>query len=402
VTRQVRVGLIGCGLIAQVQHLPNLRSLPALFEVVAIADRDQRRARQCAKRFAVGKVHDDGDALLDEDIEAVIIATSGDHAQLVAAAARKSLAVLVEKPLCLDLATAGSLVRTLGPSHRRVMLGYMRRYDETFRGVENFAHAGSGPLLVRTRTAETAAGAYLKALPIDEELKADEDPLRTAGDEYSHLGTRIGGTARQARLYKNIVLDSLVHELNMVQALLGKAESAVFADLSGSGASAVLRCEQGLAQLAWVATPGSARYAQEVEVLGAGGRALVRFDSPYLPGTAGRLTVEGGGPGVSEAWEKNAGPDVVGAFYRELLAFHLMVTRDEAPRTNLLEAVTDIAACEALGRAAVAGREVVLDDVAAGGPADGLARKDAGLQREDTHTGMSVRERKWHEHQAPE
>jgi predicted dehydrogenase len=402
VTSQVRVGLIGCGLIAQVQHLPNLRSLPALFEVVAIADRDQRRVRQCADRFAVSKVHDDGAALLDEDIEAVIVATSGDHAHLVAAAAHKGLAVLVEKPLCLDLATAVSLVRTLGPSHRRVMLGYMRRYDEAFRGVQAFAQAGSGPLLVRTRTAETAASAYLKALPIDEELKADEDPLRTAADDYSLLETRIGGTAWQARLYKNIVLDSLVHELNMVQALVGKAESAVFADLSGSGASAVLRCEQGWAQLAWVATPGSARYAQEVEVLAADGRALARFDSPYLPGTAGRLTVEGGGPGLSEAWEKNSGPDVVGAFNRELEEFHRMVTRDEAPRTTLLEAVSDIATCEALGRAAVAGREVALDDVATDGLADGVARKRTGWQGEDTRTGMSVRERKWHEHEAPE
>jgi predicted dehydrogenase len=402
VTRQVRVGLIGCGLIAQVQHLPNLRALPALFEVVAIADRDQRRARQCAERFRVRTVHDDGGALLDEDIEAVIIATSGDHADLVAAAVRKGLAVLVEKPLCLDLATAGSLVRTVDTSHERVMLGYMRRYDEAFRGVEDFASAGSGPLLVRTRTAETAASAYLMALPIDEDLKADEDPSRTAGEAYSQLERRIGGTAWQARLYKNIVLDSLVHELNMVQALVGQAKSAVFAELSEAGASAVLRCELGLAQLAWVATPGSARYAQEVDVLAAGGRALVRFDSPYLPGTAGRLTIEEGGPGLTEAWEKKVGPDVVGAFYRELKAFHRMVTRDEAPRTTLAEAVADIATCEALGRAAVAGREVALDDVATVGSVDGSVRGDAPVQRENTGAGPSLRERKWHEHQAPE
>ena len=263
---RVRVGLIGCGLIAQVQHLRNLRSLPGLFEVVAIADRDERAAHACAAPFGVSGVHGDGEALLEEDIEAVMIATSGDHANLVAAAAEKGFAVLVEKPLCLDLATAGSLVGRLGKNHHRVMLGYMRRYDEAFQGLEAFARDGDGAILVRTRTAETAASGYLMALPIDEELKADEDPQRAASDDYSFLERRIGGSARIARLYKNIVLDSLVHELNMVQALAGRAECAVFAELSEAGAVAVLRCERGLAQFAWVATPGSARYAQEVQV----------------------------------------------------------------------------------------------------------------------------------------
>ncbi len=374
--RRVRVGLIGCGLIAQVQHLPNLRSLPALFEVVALADRDGRRAHGCAERFGVSRVHDDGEALLEEDIEAVIIATSGDHSNLVTAAAEKGLAVLVEKPLCLDLATAGSLVRRLGTNHQRVMLGYMRRYDESFRGLEALAGDDSGPLVVRTRTAETAASAYLMALPIDEELKADEDPQRAASDDYSLLERRIGGTTGQARLYKNIVLDSLVHELNMVQALAGRAQSAVFAELSEAGAVAVLRCERGLVQLSWVTTPGSARYAQEVQVLSAGGSATVRFDSPYLPGTAGSLTVEGGGPGVDEAWQRVVGPDVVGAFYRELIAFHRMITGEHPASTTLTEAVADIAACEALGRAATAGREVTVDDVptadVAQGPAHGV------------------------------
>ena len=374
--RRVRVGLIGCGLIAQVQHLPNLRSLPALFEVVALADRDGRRAHGCAERFGVSRVHDDGEALLEEDIEAVMIATSGDHANLVTAAAEKGLAVLVEKPLCLDLVTAGSLLSRLGSNHQRVMLGHMRRYDESFRGLEALAGDDGGPLVVRTRTAETAASAYLMALPIDEELKADEDPQRGASDDYSLLEKRIGGTAGQARLYKNIVLDSLVHELNMVQALAGRAKSVVFAELSEAGAVAVLRCERGLVQLAWVTTPGSARYAQEVQVLNSSGSATVRFDSPYLLGTAGSLTVEGGGPGLDEAWQRVVGPDVAGAFYRELMAFHRMITGEHPAPTTLAEAVFDIAACEALGRAATAGREVAVDDVPTVGMARGPGRGD--------------------------
>ena len=35
---RLKVGIAGCGLVTQVEHLPNLINLPALFDVVAIAD----------------------------------------------------------------------------------------------------------------------------------------------------------------------------------------------------------------------------------------------------------------------------------------------------------------------------------------------------------------------------
>jgi predicted dehydrogenase len=367
-TDRLRVGVIGCGLIAQLQHLPNLRSRPDLFEVVAVADRDVQRARNCAERFTVGTVHDDGEGLLGEEMDAVVICTSWDHANLVSAAAGKGIGVLVEKPLCLDLATAVELQGRLGARQDRVMLGYMRRYDEAFTALESMTKTWGPGALLRTRTAETAASAYLRPLPIDEDLKADEDPLRLASDDYSLLEERLGGSSLQARLYKNIILDSLVHEVNMVQALVGRAKSVPFAELSDSGASVVMRCERGTVQLAWVTTPGAARYVQEIQVLGANGSAAVRFDSPYLPVTAGVLTAEGGGPRLADSWQKTAGPDVEGAFKRELVSFHSLVVGAQTARTSLAEAVSDIAACEAIGRAAVRGQEVTVEDVPIGSP----------------------------------
>ena len=373
---RLRVGIIGCGLIAQVQHLPNLRSLPELFEVVAVADRDLRRARSCAERFGVANIHDAAEGLLGEEIDAVVISTSGDHSNLVAVAARSDLAVLVEKPLCLDLSTAVNLMSTLSLGRAKIMLGYMRRYDEAFRGLEAMADAIGPVTLVRTRTAETPASTYLSALAIDEELKADEDPLRVTSDDYSFLEHRISGSALQARLYKNVVLDSLVHELNMVQALAGRARSVAFAELSDGGASVILRCERAMVQLAWLTTPRAARYIQEIQLLGEGGAAAARFDSPYLPVSAGTLTAEGGGPEMAQTWQKTVGPDAVGGFQRELLAFHRMATGDEPARTTLEEAVFDIAAAEAVGRAAVSGEEVAVNNVPVAGELDRPATGD--------------------------
>ena len=355
---RLRVGVIGCGLVAQTQHLPNLAALPELFEVSAVCDLDLSRAKRCAERFRVGRAYRDAADLLGDELDAVVIATSGDHTKLVADAAGRGLSVLVEKPLCLDLATAAALKVKLAGAEERIMVGYMRRHDDAFRGLE-LAMAEVGPLrVVRTRTAETAASAYLKDLPIDEDLKADEDPLRAAGEDYSLLEERIGGSPLEARLYKNIILDSLVHELNMVQALAGPAGSVAFAELSETGASAQVRCERAMVQLSWVATPGAGRYVQEVQVLGAAGSAVVRFDSPYLPASAGLLTVEGGGPDLAATWQRTTGPAPLGPFRRELVDFHAVATGKRRPKTTFDEALSDIALCEALGQAAVR-REVV-------------------------------------------
>jgi predicted dehydrogenase len=169
-----------------------------------------------------------------------------------------------------------------------------------------------------------------------------------------------------ARLYKNIVLDSLVHELNMVQALAGPATSVAFAELSEAGACAQVRCERATVQLSWVATRGAARYVQEVQVLGAAGSALVRFDSPYLPASAGLLVAEGGGPDLAATWRRTTGPAPLGPFRMELIDFHAAVTGQRRPKTTFDEALSDIALCEALGRAAVSGKEVQVEATAVG------------------------------------
>lgn len=359
-TERLRVGVIGCGLIAQAQHLPNLCSLPNLFEIAAVCDLDLPRATRCATRFGATEVVQDATRLLDGDIDAVVVSTSGDHSKLVAAAVERGLFVLVEKPLCLDLPTALELRERLGEAKERVMLGYMRRYDEAFVQLEA-ALDEIGPLtVVRTRTAETAASAYLRDLAIDDELKVDEDPMRSAGEDYSLLEKRTGGSPLQARLYKNVVLDSLVHEVNMVQALAGPARSVAFAELTGAGATVVVHCQRAVAQMSWVATPGAARYAQEVQALGASGNALVRFDSPYPPGAGGTLTVEGGGPELAITWRRTTGPAPVGAFRTELLNFHALATEKRPAGTSLDEAVADIALCEAIGKAAVRGEAVAV------------------------------------------
>lgn len=52
--QKVRVGVIGCGLIAQVMHLPYLREMSDRFEIVALCDLSAERLPRSANPTASG------------------------------------------------------------------------------------------------------------------------------------------------------------------------------------------------------------------------------------------------------------------------------------------------------------------------------------------------------------
>ena len=75
--KKLRIGIIGCGGIANGKHMPNLYKLSDKLEMVAFCDIVLERAEAAAKKFGTedAKVYEDYKELLkDESIDAVDIA----------------------------------------------------------------------------------------------------------------------------------------------------------------------------------------------------------------------------------------------------------------------------------------------------------------------------------------
>ena len=51
IMKRVKIGVVGCGAIAQVHHLPNLTALHEQFEVAVVCDVSPRAAADAASRF---------------------------------------------------------------------------------------------------------------------------------------------------------------------------------------------------------------------------------------------------------------------------------------------------------------------------------------------------------------
>ena len=131
--RPIRVGIVGCGRIADA-HVEQARAVGA--EVVAVCDREPLMARQLADRLGIEHRHDDLAAMLAaHDLDVVHITTPpAPHPELVATAVDAGCHVFVEKPIAVDAVAAGQIVdraRRAGPSPGRQPLVRPRGADRS-------------------------------------------------------------------------------------------------------------------------------------------------------------------------------------------------------------------------------------------------------------------------------
>lgn len=127
---RARLGIIGCGRIAQRFHIKNiLRSNRA--ELVALCDTRQDLVEAVAKRYHVPRTYNHSSELLkQEDVDAVVITTPvQSHFELVSSALGAGKHVFVEKPMALSVNECKQIVEIWRTSALCVAVGFMRRFD---------------------------------------------------------------------------------------------------------------------------------------------------------------------------------------------------------------------------------------------------------------------------------
>lgn len=144
--RLLRVGVLGCGPIAQAAHLESCTKARnvTLFAICDVAE--DLRARMAATH-APQKQFSDYDAMLeDPDLEAVIIATADAfHVTAALKALRAGKHVLCEKPLATSVEEAESLRGAVGDLVLQV--GHMKRYDAGLQAAKAFIDNGMGAMV---------------------------------------------------------------------------------------------------------------------------------------------------------------------------------------------------------------------------------------------------------------
>ncbi len=146
--RQLRVGILGCGPIAQFAHLESVQKARNA-TLHAVCDADEGLARRFGDFYDAARIYFDYDAMLaDPQVEAVLIGISDAFhvpAALRALAAGKH--VLCEKPIGTSVEEVEDLAAAVAKSGRLLQIGHMLRFDPGIQSAKAFVEGEMGELL---------------------------------------------------------------------------------------------------------------------------------------------------------------------------------------------------------------------------------------------------------------
>lgn len=130
VQQNVRIGVLGCGSVADTAHFPSIQRLDQA-SLVATCDLDPARAEEAAQRWGADRHYTNLSEMIEkaEDLDALIVATPNAlHREHAVAAAQAGLHLLVEKPLAVTNAEAWDIVRACAAANVKLMVGCDRRF----------------------------------------------------------------------------------------------------------------------------------------------------------------------------------------------------------------------------------------------------------------------------------
>src|SRR5579871_3153241 len=129
--KSVKVGIVGCGGIANGKHMPSLAKLDNV-QMVAFCDIVVDRAEKAAKEYGTkgAKVYDNYNKLLDEKgIDVVHVCTPNiSHAEITIAALESGKHVMCEKPMAKTAQDARLMVEAAKKSGKKLTIGYQSRH----------------------------------------------------------------------------------------------------------------------------------------------------------------------------------------------------------------------------------------------------------------------------------
>lgn len=348
---RLRVGVIGCGTVAQIMHLPYLHSLPDLFEIAALCDLSPSLLRVMGERYGVQEScrFTDYHALLALDIDAVLVLNAGTHAPQVQAAIAAGKHVLVEKPLCFTLREADEIVTAARKANIKVMVAYMKRYDPGYRYAQGLVRQMQPIRYVQINTLHPAEDQYWNIHGVTRFNDVSPEALQPLLDAQEALLTEaVGNISETLRfIYFDAVLGSMVHDINALRGLIGEPQAVLYTDVWPENEklpsiTTILSYPEDVRVVyTWTFLAELRDYFEEIALMSSSNRLRIQFPSPFLKHFPTPIVFQGMEDGA--AFEKRVLVSYNEAFREELQAFHECVIADHEPVTNAEDGRKDIA-----------------------------------------------------------
>lgn len=143
--KKLKIGIIGCGGIANGKHLPSIQK-NGNFEIVAVCDIIEQRAKEAKEEYGTADtlVFSDYKELLEvESIEAVYVLTPNrSHSFISVDALHAGKHVLCEKPMAINTVEAQKMVDAAKETGKLLTIGYQNRYRPDSKYIKDACEAG--------------------------------------------------------------------------------------------------------------------------------------------------------------------------------------------------------------------------------------------------------------------
>jgi predicted dehydrogenase len=350
-SKQLRVGVIGCGTVAQIMHLPYLRSLPDLYKIAAICDLSPSMLHHIGEQYGVpdDRRYTDFHAVLASDVDAVLVLTPGSHAPQCIAAAQAGKHILVEKPLCFTLREADEIIAAVKQANVKLMVAYMKRYDPGYRYAQQVVKQMHDIRYVQINTLHPSEDQYHNISGVARFNDIPAGVLQPLVDEQERLITEAIGTVSESLRfnYYDSILGSMVHDINALRGLIGEPEKVLYTDVWPVGEKlpsiTTILSYPGNSRVVytWTYLADLRDYFEEIALMSPANRLRIQFPSPFLKHFPTPIVFQGMENGA--AFTKRVEASFDEAFREELRAFHACVVENRQPITDAADGRQDVA-----------------------------------------------------------
>ncbi len=138
-----KIGVLGCGMIAELGHLPALKHVAGL-SLHAVYDVNWNRALSMQSRFGIPHAFPSEKAFWESDIDAVVICTPAPlHLANVQQAALHGKHVLCEKPLAMNEADIHRMIQVMNGAGLMLFTGFTYRFSPSAREIHRLIRSGA-------------------------------------------------------------------------------------------------------------------------------------------------------------------------------------------------------------------------------------------------------------------
>lgn len=288
-SKVLNVGIVGTGGVAQVIHLPVLKSMPSKFRIAALCDVSEKSLSYNGQKYEVEDLYTDAQQLVKQkDLDAVLVLNSHEyHAEVAIAAANEGKHVLIEKPMALTIDDANDIIEAKNRNNVKMMVGYMRRFAPAFEaavkeigGLDKILYARVRGIIGPDDYFIRESGVYPKKFDdIPETLMVDKK------ERAKEMLTKATGGNDKLALWYHFLAEEGCHDLSVMREALGMPKAVAGAATGKNGRFLNVLFEYDKFNVSYeTGIDEQGRFDAHLEVYGDSKSVRVEYDTPFIHG----------------------------------------------------------------------------------------------------------------------